>query len=146
MLQYPNSQGQSFSTASTVQGGFPQAPSAELPPIGHGRQSVDPSDQPLEFNSRKAPDVAVHANVNSAIPAAPTLATNYDAVAASTHSWTPSATVGFLPRAPLPPQAAQVYRLICIAYFVIKPPYTSDSYSFDLPDGSSCCTAFWSSL
>ncbi|CAN6236539.1 unnamed protein product [Urochloa humidicola] len=105
MLQYPNSQGQAFSTASTVQGGFPQAPSAELPPVGHELQSVDPSDQPLEFNSRKAPDVAVHTNVNSTIPAAPTLATNYDV---TTHSWTPSATVGFLPRAPLPPQATQM--------------------------------------
>ncbi|RCV15024.1 hypothetical protein SETIT_3G026000v2 [Setaria italica] len=108
MLQYPSSQGQSFSTASTVQGGFPQAPLTELPPVGHERQSVDPSDQPLEFNSRKAPDVAVHTNVNSTIPAAPTLGTNYDTVATSTHSWTPSATVGFLPRAPLPPQAAQM--------------------------------------
>ncbi|OEL31924.1 hypothetical protein BAE44_0007061 [Dichanthelium oligosanthes] len=115
MLQYPNSQGQSFPTTSTVQGGFPQAPpsmtavpSAEQPPFGHERQSVDPSDQPLEFNSRIAPDVAVHTNVNSTIPAAPTLASNYDVVATSTHSWTPSATVGFLPRAPLPPQAAQM--------------------------------------
>ncbi|CAL5024929.1 unnamed protein product [Urochloa decumbens] len=114
MLQYPNSQGQAFSTASTVQGGFRQAPSsmpvvpsAGLPPVGHERQSVDPSDQPLEFNSRKAPDVAVHTNVNSTIPATPTLATNYDVVA-TTHSWTPSATVGFLPRAPLPPQATQM--------------------------------------
>ncbi|RLM65180.1 serine/arginine repetitive matrix protein 2 isoform X2 [Panicum miliaceum] len=115
MLQYPNSQGQSFPTASTVQGGFPQAapsmpvvPSAEQPPFGHERQSVDPSDQPLEFNSLKAPDVVVHTNVNSTIPAAPTLASNYDVVTTSTHSWTPSATVGFLPRAPLPPQAAQM--------------------------------------
>jgi len=115
MLQYPNSQGQSFPTASTVQGGFPQAPPsmpvvplAEQPPFGHEQQSVDPSDQPLEFNSQKAPDVVVHTNVNSAIPAAPMLASNYDVVTTSTHSWTPSATVGFLPRAPLPPQAAQM--------------------------------------
>ncbi|CAL5029509.1 unnamed protein product [Urochloa decumbens] len=114
MLQYPNSEGQAFSTASTVQGGFRQAPSsmpvvpsAGLPPVGHERQSVDPSDQPLEFNSRKAHDVAVHSNVNSTISATPTLATNYDVVA-TTHSWTPSATVGFLPRASLPPQAAQM--------------------------------------
>ncbi|PUZ49329.1 hypothetical protein GQ55_7G317600 [Panicum hallii var. hallii] len=115
MLQYPNSQGQPFPTASTVQGGFLQAtpsmpvvPSAEQPPFGHERQSVDPSDQPLEFNSLKAPDVVVHTNVNSTIPAAPTLASNYDVVTTSTHSWTPSTTVGFLPRAPLPPQAAQM--------------------------------------
>ncbi|CAO2036881.1 unnamed protein product [Urochloa humidicola] len=114
MLQYPNSQGQAFSTASAVQGGFPQAPSsmpvvpsAELPPVGHERQSVDPSDQPLEFNSRKAPDVAVQTNANSTIPATPTLAINYDAIATS-HSWTPSATVGFLPQAPLPTQATQM--------------------------------------
>ncbi|KAG2569497.1 hypothetical protein PVAP13_7NG424100 [Panicum virgatum] len=115
MLQYPNSQGQSFPTASAVQGGFPQAPPsmpvvplAEQPPFGHEQQSVDPSDQPLEFNSQKAPDVVVHTNVNSAIPAAPMLASNYDVVTTSTHSRTPSATVGFLPRAPLPPQAAQM--------------------------------------
>lgn len=122
MLQYPNSQGQSFSTASTIQGGFPQAPpsvpvvpSAEQTPFGLEQQSIDPSDQPLEFNSRKAPDVAVHANSSSTIPAAATVATNYDVVATSTHSWPPSATVGFLHRAPLPPQAAQVYTVFCIA-------------------------------
>ena len=127
MLQYPNSQGQSFPTASTVQGGFPQAPPsmpvvplAEQPPFGHEQQSVDPSDQPLEFNSQKAPDVVVHTNVNSAIPAAPMLASNYDVVTTSTHSWTPSATVGFLPQAPLPPQAAQVYALRIIHLFCYK--------------------------
>ncbi|WVZ87545.1 hypothetical protein U9M48_034168 [Paspalum notatum var. saurae] len=115
MLPYPNSQAQSFPTASSVQGGFPQAPSsmpvvpsAELPPFGHERQPVDPSDQPLEFNSRKLPDVAVHINVNSNIPAAPTLASNQDVTAISTQPWTPSATVGFLPRVPVPPQAAQM--------------------------------------
>lgn len=118
MLQFPNSQAQSHPTASSVQGGFPQAPpsmpvvpSAES--FGHERQPVDPSDQPLEFNSRKAPDLAVHINVNSNIPATPTVASNHDVAATSTHSWTPSATVGFLPRAPMPPQAAQV----CIPVF-----------------------------
>jgi len=115
MLQYPNSQAQSFPTTSSVQGGFPQAPPsmpvvplAEKPPFGHERLPVDPSDQPLEFNSRKAPDLAVHTNVNSNIPAAPTLASNHDVAATSTHSWTPSATVGFLPRAPVPAQTAQM--------------------------------------
>ncbi|KAJ1273301.1 hypothetical protein BS78_06G269700 [Paspalum vaginatum] len=115
MIPYPNSQAQSFPTASSVQGGFPQAPcsmpvvpSAELPPFGHERQPVDPSDQPLEFNSRKVPDVAVHINVNSNIPAAATLASNQDVAAISTQPWTASATVGFLPRAPVPPQAAQM--------------------------------------
>ncbi|CAN6241259.1 unnamed protein product [Urochloa humidicola] len=86
---------------------MPVVPLAELPPVGHERQSVDPSDQPLEFNSRKAPDVAVQTNANSTIPAAPTLAINYETIATS-HSWTPSATVGFLPQAPLPTQATQM--------------------------------------
>jgi len=48
------------------------------------------------------------------------LASNYDVVTTSTHSWTPSATVGFLPRAPLPPQAAQVYALRIIHLFCYK--------------------------
>ncbi|CAD6259193.1 unnamed protein product [Miscanthus lutarioriparius] len=122
MLQYPNSQAQSFPTTSSVQGGFPQAPPsmpvlplAEQPPFGHEKQPVDPSDQPLEFNSRKAPDLAVHINVNSNIPAAPTLASNHDVAAASTHSWAPSATVGFLPRAPVPPQTAQMNPSVHVA-------------------------------
>ncbi|XP_062227012.1 uncharacterized protein LOC133925170 [Phragmites australis] len=115
MLQYPSSQAQSFPTASSVQDGFtwappsmPVAPSVEQPPFGHERQSVDPSDQPLEFNSRKAPDMAVHMNFNSTIPAAPTVASNHDVVATSAHSWMPSGTVGFLPQAPVPRQAAQM--------------------------------------
>jgi beta-arabinofuranosyltransferase len=115
MLQYPNSQAQPFPTTAAVQGGFSQAclsmpvvPLTEQPLFGHERQPIDPSDQPLEFNSRKAPDLAVHINVNSNIPAPQTLAPNHDVAATSTHSWTPSATVGYLPRAPVPPQTAQV--------------------------------------
>ncbi|XP_062184503.1 uncharacterized protein LOC133888325 isoform X2 [Phragmites australis] len=113
MPQYPSSQAQPFPTASSVQDGFPRAPpsmhvpSVEQPPFGHERQSVDPSDQPLEFNSRKAPDMPVHINYNSSIPAAPSVASNHDVVATSTHSWMPPA-VGFLPQAPVPPQAAQM--------------------------------------
>ncbi|ONM12607.1 cyclin-related [Zea mays] len=114
MLQYPNSQAQPFPTTAAVQGGFSQGclsmpvPLTEQPLFGHERQPIDPSDQPLEFNSRKAPDLAVHINVNSNIPAPQTLAPNHDVAATSTHSWTPSATVGYLPRAPVPPQTAQM--------------------------------------
>ncbi|KAL6651877.1 hypothetical protein ACP70R_010802 [Stipagrostis hirtigluma subsp. patula] len=113
MPQYPSSQAQQFSTASAVQDGLPRTPtsmtvvpSVEQPPFGHDRQSIDPSDQPLEFNSRKAPDMAVHATTNfsSTIPVTPTVSSNHDVVANST-PWMPSATVGFLPPAHVPPQA-----------------------------------------
>ncbi|KAL6844123.1 hypothetical protein ACP4OV_025796 [Aristida adscensionis] len=107
MLQYPSSQAQPFPNSSAVQDGFPRAPpvvpSVEQTPFGHERQSIDPSDQPLEFNSRKAPDMAVHATKHFSSTTPPTVASNHE-----THSWMASATVGFLPQAPLPPQAAQM--------------------------------------
>ncbi|PNT62070.1 hypothetical protein BRADI_5g24937v3 [Brachypodium distachyon] len=102
MLQYPSSQqAQTAPAASAVQDGFPRG-TPSMP--GHGGQSfrmmVDPSDQPLEFNSRK-PDMAVHqaVNINSTVP---TGVSEHDTVA-STQSWGPSA-VGYFPRAPVPPQ------------------------------------------
>uniref|UniRef100_A0A0D3G188 Uncharacterized protein n=1 Tax=Oryza barthii TaxID=65489 RepID=A0A0D3G188_9ORYZ len=120
MIQYPSSQTQPPPTASAMQDGFPQAPSSmhiapslEQPHFGHDGQSskiaVDPSDQPLEFNSRKAPDMAVHrtANFNSNIPAAPIAASDHDAHSAPAQSWIPSTTVLF-PQASVPPQAAQM--------------------------------------
>uniref|UniRef100_A0A0E0PF78 Uncharacterized protein n=1 Tax=Oryza rufipogon TaxID=4529 RepID=A0A0E0PF78_ORYRU len=120
MIQYPSSQTQLPPTASAMQDGFPQAPSSmhiapslEQPHFGHDGQSskiaVDPSDQPLEFNSRKAPDMAVHrtANFNSNIPAAPIAASDHDAHSAPAQSWIPSTTVLF-PQASVPPQAAQM--------------------------------------
>uniref|UniRef100_A0A0E0DJI7 Uncharacterized protein n=1 Tax=Oryza meridionalis TaxID=40149 RepID=A0A0E0DJI7_9ORYZ len=120
MIQYPSLQTQPPPTASAMQDGFPQAPSSmhiapslEQPHFGHDGQSskiaVDPSDQPLEFNSRKAPDMAVHrtANFNSNIPAAPIAASDHDAHSAPAQSWVPSTTVLF-PQASVPPQAAQM--------------------------------------
>ncbi|KAF0890938.1 hypothetical protein E2562_005063 [Oryza meyeriana var. granulata] len=120
MIQYPSSQTQPPPTASAIQDGFPQvpssmhiAPSLEQPHFGHDGQSskivVDPSDQPLEFNSMKAPDMAVHrtANFNSTIPAAPLAASDHDANSAPTQSWVPSTTVLF-PQTSVPPQAAQM--------------------------------------
>ncbi|KAK3143467.1 hypothetical protein QOZ80_4AG0300690 [Eleusine coracana subsp. coracana] len=105
MLQYPSSQAQSFPSVAPVQDGFPQAPlrmpvvpSMEQPPFGHERPTVDPSDQPLEFNSRKVPDMAIHT----------TVASNHDTVVASNHSWMPSATLGLHSRPPVPPQGAHM--------------------------------------
>ncbi|TVU16454.1 hypothetical protein EJB05_40020, partial [Eragrostis curvula] len=105
MLQYPSSQAQPFQTVTSVRDGFPQGPlsmpvvpSMEQPPFGHERHSVDPSDQPLEFNSRKVPDMAIHI----------TVASNHDVAATSTHPWMPSAAVGFHSRPSVPPQAAQM--------------------------------------
>lgn len=68
---------------------------------------ADPSDQPLEFDSRKAPDMAVHQtmNISSTVPIA---VSEHGTVATSTQSWGPSAAVGFFPRAPVPPQASQM--------------------------------------
>ncbi|XP_006653845.2 arginine/serine-rich protein PNISR isoform X2 [Oryza brachyantha] len=114
MIQYPSSQTQPPPTASTIQDGFPQAassmhiaPSLEQPHFGHDGQSskivVDPSDQPLEFNSRKAPDMTVHRTTNFN-PIAPS---DHDADSAATHSWVPSTTVLF-PQSSVPPQAAQM--------------------------------------
>ncbi|KAG8066555.1 hypothetical protein GUJ93_ZPchr0004g38856 [Zizania palustris] len=120
MFQYPSPQMQPSPTASSIQDGFSRAPSSmhvapslEQPHLGHVGQSskiaVDLSDQPLEFNSRKAPDMAVHktTNFSSTIPATPIAASDHDAHSAPTQSWIPSAT-GFFPRAPVPPQAAQL--------------------------------------
>lgn len=105
MLQYPNSQAQPFPSIASVQVGLPQGPlnmpivpSMEQRPFGHEQPTVDPSDQPLEFNSRKVPDIAIHT----------TVASNHDTVVASTHSWMPSASLGFHSRPPVPPQGAQV--------------------------------------
>uniref|UniRef100_A0A0D9WAR0 Uncharacterized protein n=1 Tax=Leersia perrieri TaxID=77586 RepID=A0A0D9WAR0_9ORYZ len=116
MIQYPSSQTKPPPTASAIQDGFPQAtnsvhiaPSLEQPHFGHNGQAsrtlVDPSDQPLEFNSRKAPDMALHrtTNFNSTIPAA----SDHDAHPVPTQSWAPSTTVLF-PQASVPPQAAQM--------------------------------------
>ena len=109
MHQYPSPQAQPSLAAPSVQDGFPQGPPS-VP--GHGGQSyrmmADPSDQPLEFDSRKAPDMAVHQmmNISSTVP---TAASEHGTVATSTQSWGPSAAVGFFPQAPVPPQASQVY-------------------------------------
>ncbi|CAM0902198.1 unnamed protein product [Alopecurus aequalis] len=108
MHQYPSPQTQPSLAAPSVQDGFPQGPPS-VP--GHGGQSyrmmADPSDQPLEFDSRKAPDMAVHQmmNISSTVP---TAASEHGTVATSTQSWGPSAAVGFFPQAPVPPQASQM--------------------------------------
>uniref|UniRef100_A0A0E0KWA8 Uncharacterized protein n=1 Tax=Oryza punctata TaxID=4537 RepID=A0A0E0KWA8_ORYPU len=120
MIRYPSSQTQPPPTASAMQDGFPQAPSSmhiapslEQPHFGHDGQSskiiVDPSNQPLEFNSRKAPDMSVHrtTNFSSIIPATPIAASDHDAHSAPAQSWVPSTTVLF-PQASVPPQAAQM--------------------------------------
>ena len=109
MHQYPNPQAQPSLTAPSVQDGFPRGPPS-VP--GHGIQSyrmmADPSDQPLEFDSRKAPDMAVHQmmNISSTVP---TTVSEHGTVATSTQSWGPSASVGFFPQVPVPSQAPQVY-------------------------------------
>jgi hypothetical protein len=77
---------------------------------------ADPSDQPLEFDSRKAPDMAVHQtiNISSTVPAA---MSEHGTAATSTQSWGPSASLGFYPQAPVPPQAPQVY--ISVVYYSV---------------------------
>ncbi|KAL5216707.1 hypothetical protein ABZP36_008108 [Zizania latifolia] len=120
MLQNPSSHTQPSPTVSSIQDGFPRAPSsmhvapsleqAHLGLVGQSSKIVvDPSDQPLEFNSRKAPGIAVHktANFSYTIPAAPIAPSDHDAHSAPTQSWVPSTTVLF-PQAPVPPQAAQM--------------------------------------
>ncbi|KAM0883394.1 hypothetical protein ACQ4PT_031662 [Festuca glaucescens] len=108
MHQYPSPQAQPSLTAPSVQDGFPRGPPS-VP--AHGVQSyrmmADPSDQPLEFDSRKAPDMAVHQtiNISSAVPAA---MSEHGTAATSTQSWGPSASLGFYPQAPVPPQAPQM--------------------------------------
>ncbi|KAM3370754.1 hypothetical protein ACQJBY_018218 [Aegilops geniculata] len=108
MLQYPSPQAQPSLSASSVQDGFPRGPPG-VP--GHGVQSyrmmADPSDQPLEFNDRKAPDMAVHETINIR-SSAPTAVSEHGTVPASTQSWGPSATVGYFHPAPVPPQASQM--------------------------------------
>jgi beta-arabinofuranosyltransferase len=81
-------------------------------PSAHEQHSVDPSDQPLEFNSRKAPDMPIHT----------TVASNHDAAEASTHSWMPSVALGFHSRPPVPPQVAQV-NINCTTH-----PFCYDSF------------------
>ncbi|XP_047063559.1 histone-lysine N-methyltransferase SETD1A-like [Lolium rigidum] len=108
MHQYPSPQAQPSLTAPSVQDGFPRGPPS-VP--AHGVQSyrmmADPSDQPLEFDSRKAPDMAVHQtiNISSTVPAA---MSEHGTAAISTQSWGPSASLGFYPQAPVPPQAPQM--------------------------------------
>ncbi|XP_051219596.1 uncharacterized protein [Lolium perenne] len=108
MHQYPSPQAQPSLTAPSVQDGFPRGPPS-VP--AHGVQSyrmmADPSDQPLEFDSRKAPDMAVHQtiNISSTVPAA---MSEHGTAATSTQSWGPSASLGFYPQAPVPPQAPQM--------------------------------------
>lgn len=146
MLQYPTSQAQPFPAPASVQDGFPQGPlsmpvpSMEQPPFAHEQHSVDPSDQPLEFNSRKAPDMPIHT----------TVASNHDAAAASTHSWMPSVALGFHSRPPVPPQVAQV-NINCNTHPLLTHSvmiHLCISYCFDRTDGSlcACCTTVWSNL
>uniref|UniRef100_A0ACD5V2G3 Uncharacterized protein n=1 Tax=Avena sativa TaxID=4498 RepID=A0ACD5V2G3_AVESA len=108
MHQYPSPQAQTSLTAPSVQDGFPRGPPS-VP--GHGIQSyrmvADPSDQPLEFDSMKAPDMAIHQTINmsSTVPIA---VSEHGTVSTSTQSWGPSASVGYFPQAPVPPQASQM--------------------------------------
>lgn len=108
MLQYPSPRAQPSLSASSVQDGFPRGPPG-VP--GHGvpsyRIMADPSDQPLEFNDRKAPDMAVHETINIR-STAPTAVSEHGTVPTSTQSWGPSATVGYFHPAPVPPQASQM--------------------------------------
>jgi hypothetical protein len=69
---------------------------------------ADPSDQPLEFNSRNAPDMGAHQTINIS-STVPTTVSENGSVTTSTQSWGPSASVGFFPQAPVPPQPSQVY-------------------------------------
>ncbi|KAF7011530.1 hypothetical protein CFC21_025827 [Triticum aestivum] len=108
MLQYPSPQAQPSLSASSVQDGFPRGPPG-VP--GHGLQSyrmmADPSDQPLEFNDRKAPDMAVHETINIR-SSAPTAVSEHSTIPTSTQSWGPSAPVGYFHPAPVPQQASQM--------------------------------------
>uniref|UniRef100_A0A3B6B5K6 Uncharacterized protein n=2 Tax=Triticum aestivum TaxID=4565 RepID=A0A3B6B5K6_WHEAT len=107
-IQYPSPQAQPSLSASSVQDGFPRG-TPGVP--GHGVQSyrmmADPSDQPLEFNDRKAPDMAVHETINIR-SSAPTAVSEHGTVPTSTQSWGPSATVGYFHPAAVPPQASQM--------------------------------------
>ncbi|KAM3390331.1 hypothetical protein ACQJBY_012123 [Aegilops geniculata] len=108
ILQYPIPQAQPSLSASSVQDGFPRG-TPGVP--GHGAQSyrmmADPSDQPLEFNDRKAPDMAVHETINIR-SSAPTAMAEHGTVPTTTQSWGPSATVGYFHPAAVPPQASQM--------------------------------------